>query len=66
VLYNLHPIPSTYNAAPSEALQLSKAQLSICVLLPIIIVTILFYKTEYGKYLKEVILNIIKKAGKKK
>jgi len=38
----------------------------ICVLLPIIIVTILFYKTEYGKYLKEVILNIIKKAGKKK
>lgn len=37
----------------------------ICVLLPLIIIIIIFYNTEYGKYLKEIILNIIKKVGKK-
>lgn len=37
----------------------------ICVLLPLIIISIIFYKTEYGKYLKDIIIKLIKKVGKK-
>lgn len=38
----------------------------ICILLPTIAIGAIYYRTEYGKYLKDVILNIIKKVGRRK
>lgn len=38
----------------------------VCILLPLLVIAIIYRKTEYGKYLKELFLNILNKVFKKK